>query len=108
MGWCWLFAKKYFRDGEGWTVRDILPSKAFLACIALARTIIWFVQLVVFGGQAGWEERVESLGRKALMDRRVLGFFGVGGVLGVACLGVWWVWGGRDVVGQLRRRGKGG
>jgi len=105
--WCWCFAKKYFRDSEGWTISDVSPPKAFLLVVGFSRLLMFLVQFWLFGGGDGWEAHVEKLGRRALMDGRVLSFFGMGGVLGLVCLGVWWLSGGRKVIGWLRGVDKG-
>ena len=94
------FASRFFHSrGVSFPWQD-----ALLPPISLCLTIIASTVLIQLSGRMLRANEVAAqLGRRALFAPEVLMHVGVGGVLGVVCVGVWWVKEGRQEIGRMRR-----
>ncbi|KAF8558427.1 Rft-1-domain-containing protein [Imleria badia] len=75
------------------SLANIVPGWKFSGMVALSF-------LAISGNHARQHlaDEVQRLGRRALFSPRVLGHVGLGGGLGLVCVGVWWIMEGRRLV----------
>lgn len=101
IAYCTRFAVRFFRTAPPpaaqLRLRSVLPPMPYVLALGGARALIALSArrtraVAVAGAQ----------GRGVLLDMRVLLHIGVGGVLAVACAGVWWWAAGRSLVRRAR------
>ncbi|PPQ98651.1 hypothetical protein CVT24_004149 [Panaeolus cyanescens] len=99
IAYCLNFTTIYFNSTQNSTSspvfsirRSLLPSWAFVLSVAISRAVIakseaYFKPL----------ELVNNFGRGVLFQKYFIAHVAVGGCLGLACLGVWWMTTGRHM-----------
>jgi len=109
IAYCLVFAKKWFRDHSTartkgtqasatseFTVSSVLPPPLFILVASASLAIIKLSEshFKVF-------DIVAHLGKKAVFSPKVLGHIGVGGLLGLTCVGVWLLGEGQEIVREF-------